>query len=164
MIRIVTGCDAEISQWIGGHLQTTLGAGAVGFGEDGKLLCGIHYTVLGWPWASCEMTIYAASPRWCNRTTLHAALSYPFLQVSSRRCGATRAAGNAHARRFVERVGFRQEGVARNAWLSGDVVIYGMLREECRWLRGPAPTLDQIDAVCPPLVPAAEPHAPRAAA
>jgi hypothetical protein len=29
MIRIVTGADAEIRQWIGEHLRTTLGAGAV---------------------------------------------------------------------------------------------------------------------------------------
>jgi hypothetical protein len=63
MIRNVTSCDAEIGQWIGEHLQTVLGAGAVlGFSENGKLLCGIRYTVLGRPWAFFEMTILAGEP------------------------------------------------------------------------------------------------------
>jgi hypothetical protein len=40
------------------------------------------------------MTIFVASPRWANRRTLHAAFSYPFLHVGSRRCGTTIAAQN----------------------------------------------------------------------
>jgi hypothetical protein len=41
MIRIVTGADAEIGQWIGERRQTTLGAGALlGFSENGKLTAG----------------------------------------------------------------------------------------------------------------------------
>ena len=68
MIRIVTGCDAEIGQWIGEKLGMYLGAGAaLGFAENGKLLAGIHYTIKGRPWASCEMSIFAESPRWASR-------------------------------------------------------------------------------------------------
>jgi hypothetical protein len=34
MIRIITGADAEIGQWIGEHLQAALGTGAVlGFAD-----------------------------------------------------------------------------------------------------------------------------------
>jgi RimJ/RimL family protein N-acetyltransferase len=157
MIRIVTGCDAEIGQWIGERLGSYLGAGAaLGFAENGKLLAGIHYTLLGRPWASCEMTIYAGSSRWATRRSLQAAFSYPFLQAGSKRCGATIAIQNRHAREFVERLGFRQEGIGREAWLSGDVAIYGMLRAECRWLRGQGLSADLIDVVCPPLLPASE--------
>ena len=68
MIRIVTGRDAEIGQWIGEKLGMYLGAGAaLGFAENGKLLAGIHYTIMGRPWASCEMSIFAESPRWASR-------------------------------------------------------------------------------------------------
>jgi hypothetical protein len=72
MIRVVTGCDAEIGQWIGEALGTSLGAGAaLGFAENGRLLAGIHYTILSRAWVSCEMSIFADSPRWATRCTLH---------------------------------------------------------------------------------------------
>jgi RimJ/RimL family protein N-acetyltransferase len=154
VIRIITGADAELGQWIGERLGMALGAGAaLGFAEHGRLVGAIHYTNFTQPWATTEMSIYAASPHWATRRTLHAAFSYPFLQIGSRRVGATIAAENRHAREFVERVGFRLEGVARNAWQSGDACIYGMTRLECRWLAAAPPAVDSIDFLLPPLTP-----------
>ena len=47
---------------------------------------------------------------------------------------ATIRRGNRTARRFVERLGFRYEGMAREAWPTGeDAALYSMLRRECRW-------------------------------
>ena len=153
MIRILTGCDVELALWIGEHLGTVLGPGAVlGFAGEDRLLAAIHYSAGGPPWASAEMSIYAAEPRWATRRTLHAAFAFPFLQLRVRRCGATIAAGNRRARALVERLGFILEGMARDAWLSDDVAIYGMRRAECRWLRARPIGTALID-VCPPLVP-----------
>jgi hypothetical protein len=45
VIRIITGADGELGQWIGERLGMALGAGAgLGFAEEGRLLCAIHYT------------------------------------------------------------------------------------------------------------------------
>lgn len=44
-------------------------------------------------------------------------------------------ADNDKSRKLVEHTGFVQEGLMRQAALSGDVIVYGMLHRECRWLR-----------------------------
>lgn len=45
------------------------------------------------------------------------------------------ARGNKRARAFVERVGFRREGALRKGFDGRQTaVIYGMTRDECRWL------------------------------
>jgi len=42
---------------------------------------------------------------------------------------------NMRARRLVEGAGFVLEGLVRSAAPDGgDVLIYGMLKEECRWV------------------------------
>ena len=54
--------------------------------------------------------------------------------------GCRRVTGLVHdnnhdARRFDEHLGFKQEGVLRKAAPDGDdMIVYGMLREECRWI------------------------------
>jgi RimJ/RimL family protein N-acetyltransferase len=42
---------------------------------------------------------------------------------------------NIEARRFDENLGFVQEGIIRRGADDGtDMILYGMLKEECRWL------------------------------
>jgi hypothetical protein len=60
---------------------------------------------------------------------------YPFQQLRVRRLTAKVAASNATSRRFVERLGFRLEGTIRQQLPDlEDLLIYGMLESECRWL------------------------------
>jgi RimJ/RimL family protein N-acetyltransferase len=72
---------------------------------------------------------------WCTRRFLGEAFRYVFLQLGCRRCTALVAESNEASRRFVEKLGFVCEGLLR-AYLANDedCLVYGMLREECRWL------------------------------
>jgi hypothetical protein len=49
MIRVRRAAIAKIATWIGERLETTLGPGAARFVENGRLLAGIHYSILSRP-------------------------------------------------------------------------------------------------------------------
>jgi RimJ/RimL family protein N-acetyltransferase len=80
------------------------------------------------------MHIAAEGKRWMNRQILFAAFDYPFNQLGVRRITGLVPGKNMQARGFDEHIGFRLEGVMRNALKDDDILVYGMLREECRWL------------------------------
>lgn len=83
-----------------------------------------------------QMSCAADSPRWLNRSILRALFHYPFKQLQVERVTAFAPARNAHTRSFLARVGFVQEGVMRRGFQDDDCVIYGMLRDECAWIKG----------------------------
>lgn len=69
-----------------------------------------------------------------NREILFEAFKYPFID-----CGLNRVTGyveyaNQKALRFDLHLGFKYEGLMREACDSGDVVVLGMLRKECRFI------------------------------
>lgn len=84
-----------------------------------------------------HMTIATNTPRWASRAVLRALFVYPFLTLGVARVTATTGKGNSRAQRLLEGVGFRQEGAVRLGILGReDALLYGMLRQECRWVEG----------------------------
>ena len=138
-VRLVLGADAVIAAWVGSRIGIAdFGpSAAIGIAEGGRLIAGVVYSAWRPAPGSLEMSIAALTPRWCSRGVLAALFGYPFGQLGAGRAQATIRRGNRSARRFVERLGFRYEGMARAAWPTGeDAAVYAMLRHECRWVRG----------------------------
>lgn len=70
---------------------------------------------------------------WLNRKFLWAAFDYPFNQLKVERVTGLVPDSNEAAKRFDEHLGFKREGVMRGAADDGsDLIVYGMLRSECR--------------------------------
>ncbi len=84
-----------------------------------------------------SVAICAAGERdWLSRGNLAVFLGYPFHQLQCNRISALVAKSNARARGVIERLGFKAEGKIRGAFGPGkDGIYYGLIREECRWLR-----------------------------
>lgn len=100
---------------------------------DGPLIAGVVYN--WYRQANIEMTIASTSPRWCSRSVLRGLFWYPFEQMGLHRVTAVTEHTFQSTRAFLDRIGFRDEGIMRRAYRNGnDAVIYGMLREECRWI------------------------------
>ena len=79
--------------------------------------------------------VCAGEPGWLNRTALRAYFGYPFVQLGCRRVTAVCHRKNKHARKFVEKLGWKMEGVHREAMADGgDAISYGMLRQHCKWI------------------------------
>ncbi len=101
------------------------------YGED--IIAGVVYN--NWRDANIEMTVASDTPRWCSRAVLRGLFWYPFGQIGCHRVTGTTEHTNQSVRAFLCRIGFCEEGVMRRAFRNGsDAVIYGMLREECRWI------------------------------
>ncbi len=137
VVRAISGHDQAIARWVGERIGIEAFGQCVAIGivdEWGNILAGVVYNNYR-EGVGLEATIASTSPRWCNRAMLAAIFGYPFDQVGCRRLTAITERKNQPVRAFLCRIGFREEGLLRHGFPSDDAVVYGMLREECRWLR-----------------------------
>jgi len=106
---------------------------ALGLIKSGRLVAGVIYN--DYSAMNCYMHISAEDGRkWLNKEFLFSAFDYPFNQLGLHRVTALIKAKNARAIEFVKRIGFEQEGFLRDFFAKDDAVIFGMLRDNCRFL------------------------------
>ena len=106
---------------------------AMGWQVDGALRA-----VCLWDgFSKCDCNIHVASDggaNWLSRQFLTHAFLHPFAQWEMRRVTALVPAKNHAALRFDLHLGFTQEGVIRHALPNDDIILLGMLREDCRYI------------------------------
>lgn len=72
--------------------------------------------------------------RWMTAEYLRICFEYPFAQLQKNRVTALIAKRNKRAARFVTKLGFKYEGCMPKHYADDDMLIYGMLRENCPYL------------------------------
>ena len=73
--------------------------------------------------------------RWLDRGVMQELFGYPFNQLGCHRVTCITRRKGRDARRLLEKLGFRLEGVVRQGLKPhGDAMVYGLLKHECRWL------------------------------
>lgn len=84
----------------------------------------------------CSFSVAAEQrTNWLTRSFLVCVFAYPFLQCGLKRIGSLVSVDNSRAIRLNEGIGMVREGIIRNAGINGeDLIAYGMLREECRFI------------------------------
>lgn len=133
-MKLIFGADEYVCSWISTRIDIPLRDGkAIGVARGDRLIGAVAYT--NWRVCDIEMSCAADDPRWLNRSFLHTFFAYPFLQLRCLRVTIHTAKKNKRAREFVERIGFKLEGVHPRALDGRDACSYGMLRERCKWLR-----------------------------
>ena len=104
---------------------------AVGLERDGELIAGVIYEGFN----GHNVWMHCAIPGRLTREFLHYCFQYPFLELGCKRVSAYVEASNAKARRFDEHLGFKPEARLRGAASDGgDVILYVMTREGCRYV------------------------------
>lgn len=115
-------------------LSLVAGMKGLGLEKDGELVAGVLYE--GYNQHNVWMHV-AAEPgaKWLNRDFLRYSFHYPFVELGCKRVSGYVEASNELARRFDEHLGFRQEAILEGAASDGgDVILYVMRREDCRYV------------------------------
>ena len=81
---------------------------------------------------NCFLHVASQSSRWFSPAFCQAMFHHPFVTLGCRRLTASIAADNSACLRLARHVGFREEGYLRG-FDFGDLVMFGMLKEECKW-------------------------------
>ncbi|WP_174549076.1 GNAT family N-acetyltransferase [Roseateles chitosanitabidus] len=106
---------------------------AIGLRRDGELVAGVIFE--GFNGRNLWMHV-ASKPgrRWLNREYLSACFRYAFVDCGVERVSGYVEASNLDARRFDEALGFKEEARLKGAAQDGgDVILYVMRREDCRY-------------------------------
>jgi RimJ/RimL family protein N-acetyltransferase len=140
MLTIIHGCD--FSSWLADRMyvrpEFRRPHVSIGIGDDERLLCAVLYEDFN---GSNIFAHIAAEPNsyWATRRTLDAIFRYPFITCGCERITVTVAKNNLPSRELAKRMGFTLEGNVRHGYKYGDkfqdLLCYGMLKDECRWLR-----------------------------
>ena len=132
--RLIFGEDERVANWVKERLPNFIGWNgayvAIGYELQGKLRGGVTFTQYCHP----NIVIACALEAPLTRRFLRGIFYYPFHQLEVRRVTALIDAKNAKSRALVEHAGFTYEGTMAEAAPDDDVVIYGLLRRNCRWL------------------------------
>lgn len=125
----------EVVEWIArrtnefGRFGTDIG---IGWARRGELVAGVAYADWNGPNVVCH--IAADGKRWATRQYLWTIFDYPFRQLKVKRITICVGEGNSDSRRFVQHLGFRLEATLQDAHPSGDLLVYAMFKEQCKWI------------------------------
>ncbi len=105
----------------------------LGLERDGELIAGVLYE--GWNGVNVWMHVATTPGKRWTLAFLRYCFQYPFNELGCRRVSGAVDASNVAARRFDEHLGFKQEAVLQGAASDGgDVILYRMWREDCRYV------------------------------
>lgn len=117
-------------------LPESVGMKAIGLERNGVLVAGAVYE--GYNGANVWVHL-AAEPgaRWMTREYLRYCFHYPFNEMGVKRLSGYVDASNQNAIRLNEHLGYRREALLAGAAPDGgDVIIYVMRKEDCRFIGG----------------------------
>lgn len=103
----------------------------MGIAQDGKIVAGVLFE--DYNGASLAMHC-AGEPRSLFRRFLWMVFDYPFAQLKCKKVYGPVPASNIGACRLNEHLGFKVETRLVDAHPEGDILLFAMRKEDCRWL------------------------------
>lgn len=136
MRHVVTGWDHLFGPWIsdrvgGGYVPgrgSTIGL----FDAEAGILAATYFTDCNG--ASIVMHCAGEGKSWLNREFLWFTFYYPFEQLNVRKILSPVESDNLDCIRFIEHIGFTLEATLKDASPKGDLLIYSMGKQQCKWL------------------------------
>jgi len=116
-----------------GELVDWGGYSTLGLEIGGRLRAGVIYNFFSPP--NICMSVAGEGRHWLTPEFLFSAFDYPFGALGLGRVTGFVSSSNLLSQDFAFHLGFCEEGLMRRALPDGsDLIIYGMLRENCRWI------------------------------
>ena len=107
---------------------------AIGLGTDDKVVAGVVYSGFN---GSQVLVAVAIDGKFITREFLWFIHFYAFKQLGVKRITACVEQTNTVSQQFVTRLGFKLESVMERAGRTGDLLVYRLFPEECRYLEKP---------------------------
>jgi RimJ/RimL family protein N-acetyltransferase len=123
----------EIRQWVQSRLQCDFGeCVTIAHYRDNEIVGVIVFS--SFKVSSAEFSVVLKNKYGYSREFLRAAANYIFKICNKRRVTSFVSPRNKVAIRLIEKAGFTYEGTQRQAADGGeDLLMYGMLKSECKW-------------------------------
>lgn len=135
---LVYGNDLFVSEWVRKRLNGIVDdfghCCAIGVANNDEIIAGVVYNEYR-PGMDIQLST-AAIPgsNWLTKKNLVAFFEFPFLQLRLPRVTSFVPSKNDTAIKFNNKLGFVLEGKMRKALVDDDLLMFGMLKEECRWI------------------------------
>jgi len=131
-MRLILDSKHRVAAWV--HARIGYGFPfsefeAIGLEDRGEIIAGAVFNGYTGP----EIEISVAANR-VTRAAIVAVFRYVFHQLGCQRATAHVPAKAKRTLSFCKRLGFVIEGRKRRAVMGDDLIVLGMLRNECRWL------------------------------
>lgn len=134
MKRIILNEPHRVCRWVSEQMQANfLHAVGIGLEKDGVIIAGVVYDQWNGP-NICAHIAAVPGSHWMTREYLWMIFAYPFNQLGVRRITGLVSESNMAARKFDESLGFKLETRLVGAAVGGDMLVYRMFRDECRFL------------------------------
>jgi hypothetical protein len=134
--RIVTGQDALIGPWVAERAHTLYIPGwtpTIGLlAPDGSIRAGILFN----EYNKANVMIHVASEGkyWLSRKLLWFTFWYVFEQLGCRRASGCCVSNNHASHNLLLHIGFVFEAALKDAHPDGDLLLFRLRKEDCRWL------------------------------
>jgi len=142
-VRLVLDQSSGVAAWVAARIPQMQGAddfgpcAAIGIvAGDGRALGGVVFSNWQPRFRSIEVSFASDSARWLTRGLIRRILAYPFDQLGCARLTAITPRKARAARAFLDRFGFKREGVIRRGFGDDDAIVSGLLKREwerSRW-------------------------------
>lgn len=120
-------CERAGGTWIPGR------GTAIGRLVDGELVAGVLYE----DWNGVNVVCHIAGVgNWATRHYLAVIFDYPFKQLNVNRITVPVSSKNDRCIALVKRMGFTMEARLSRATPEGDLLLFAMFKDECRFLGG----------------------------
>ena len=127
---------AVIGPWVcekTGGTWTPARGSALGLIKDEKIIAGVLYE----DWNGANIVCHIRGENgWANRKFLGTIFDFPFNGLKVKRITVPVASTNQDSVRLVEHMGFKLECTLKQATPDGDLLLYAMFKEECKYIRG----------------------------
>lgn len=129
--------ESIVGPWVcaraGGTWSKGRGTAIGKIDESGNLVAGVLYE----DWNGAQVICHIAGEgNWATRNYLGVIFDYPFNQLKVKRITVPVAASNLSSINLVTKMGFTLECTLAQATPSGDLHLFRMWRDECKYLKG----------------------------
>lgn len=136
MKKVVVGWDHIFGPWI---MEKTDGLWVPGRGstiglldQNGSISAATYYTDFNG--ASVIMHCAGEGRHWLNREFLWFSFYYPFEQLGCKKIISPIEESNKDSIRFCSNIGFELEATLKDASPKGNLLLYTLSKEKCKWL------------------------------